>query len=387
MKKNLNIGLVGYKFMGKAHSNGYSRINMFFDTDNKIVLKSICGRDEKWLKKSADQFGFESYNTDWRQMVARDDIDVVDITTPSNYHAEIALVAAENKKHIFCEKPLALTLSDARAMLSAVEKNNVKHQIGFNYRFAPAIILAKKLIDEGKIGKIYHYRATYLQDYIVDPNFPFVWRLDKKVCGSGSLGDLGAHIIDLGRFLVGEFEEVIGMEKTFCKKRPMVERMEGLSGLGNADAPLVDIEVDDATVMMIEFKNGAIGTIEATRNALGHDNDMVFEINGSKGSIRYRFERMNELEYYCNDDEREVRGFRNIATSHSCHKYLEHWWPAGHPIGYEHTFVHELYEFTNSIINDTPTTPNFNDGVKCSQIIEAVEQSIKNRCWVDVDSL
>jgi predicted dehydrogenase len=387
MKRELGIGLVGYKFMGKAHTNGYRQMNMFMDPGARVRLKVLCGRDGDWLRKNARQFGFEGFETDWRALCKREDVDAVDITTPSNYHADIAIAAAESKKHVFCEKPMALALADARAMLKAAEDNGVKHQVGFNYRFAPAVRLAKKLIDGGALGTIYHFRALYLQDWIIDPGFPRVWRLDKSICGSGSLGDLGAHIIDLGRYLAGEYKQVIGLEKTFVKQRPLVERMEGLSGAAGAGAPLGSVDVDDATVFLMEFENGAIGSIEATRFAAGHDNDMLFEINGSKGSIRYRFERMNELEFFSREDDRATAGWRNIATTHSVHDYMPNWWPPGHVIGYEHTFTHELYEFVQAIANGAETSPSFHDGVKNAEVIEAVEQSIRNRCWINISEV
>ncbi|MGI6372210.1 MAG: Gfo/Idh/MocA family protein [Caldicoprobacterales bacterium] len=387
MKDTLNIGLVGYKFMGKAHSNAFRKVGMFFEPSLKVNMKAICGRDEEWVKESAEKFGWEGYETSWENLVKRDDIDVIDITAPSNFHKEIAIAAAEAGKHVFCEKPLALNLKDAREMLEVVKKANVKHQIGFNYRFAPAVQLAKKLIDEGKIGKIYHYRAHYLQDFIIDPGFPLVWRLDKDVAGSGSHGDLGAHFVDLARFLVGEFDEVIGMSETFIKERPIVERMTGLTATAQEGAEMGKVTVDDATIFMARFKNGALGSFEATRFAAGHKNDMFFEINGSKGSIRFSVERMNELEYYSVEDEEGLQGFRLIQVTEDIHPYADAWWPVGHVIGYEHTFVHEMYEFIEAIAKDKPTNPDFNDGVKCSQILEAVDVSIENRQWIEVDSL
>jgi len=385
--KQLNVGLIGYKFMGKAHSSGWQRVGMFFDPSAKIGLKAICGRDAGWVEESRAKFGWESAETSWKKLVARKDIDIVDITTPSNVHKEIALRAAAEGKHLFCEKPLALTLSDAREMLAAANKAGVKHQVGFNYRFCPAIALAKKLIKEGKLGTIYHFRGRFLQDWIVDPEFPLVWRLDKKVAGSGSLGDLGAHVIDVARYLVGEFGSVIGLSKTFIKKRPIVERMEGLSGKAGSGAPRGKVTVDDATLFMIEFKNGGLGQIEATRFAQGHRNDMGFEINGSKGSISFDFERMNELRYYSADDAPGTQGFRLIQASEGQHPYMKAWWPAGHVIGYDTTFVHELYEFVEAIVNDTSASPDFMDGVACCQILEAVELSIDRKKWVQVDSL
>ncbi len=387
MKDTLNMGLIGYKFMGKAHSNALARIGMFFEPSMKVGMKAICGREESWVKESATKFGWEGYETSWEKLIAREDIDAVDITAPSNAHMEIALGAAKAGKHIFCEKPLALTLKDAREMLKAAEDNKIKHQIGFNYRFAPAILLAKKLIDQGKLGTIFHFRGFYLQDWIIDPDFPLVWRLDKNVAGSGSHGDLGAHVIDTARFLVGDFDKVIGMSKTFVKDRPIVEKMTGLSGKAQENAARGKVTVDDATLFLAEFKNGALGSVEATRFANGHKNAMSFEINGSKGSIRYAFERMNELEYFSSEDEEGTQGFRVIQVTEPNHPYIAAWWPPGHVIGYEHTFVHELYEFVEAIAKDSKTSPDFYDGVKCSQVLEAVDTSIENKQWIDVDSL
>jgi predicted dehydrogenase len=387
MKDKLNFGLVGYKFMGKAHSNALQRIGMFFNPSAKIGMKAICGRDEEWVKVASEKFGWEGYEASWTRLIEREDIDVIDITAPSNFHKEIAIYAAEKGKHIFCEKPLALNLKDAREMLEAVEKAGVKNQIGFNYRFAPAIQLAKKMIEEGKLGKIYHFRALYLQDWIVDPEFPLVWRLDKKVAGSGSHGDLGAHLIDIAHFLVGNIEKVIGMSKTFIKERPIVERMTGLTASAQENTEKGEVTVDDATLFLAQFKNGALGSFEATRFANGHKNGMSFEINGSKGSIKFDFERMNELQYYNAEDESGLQGFRTIQCTEGIHPYAGAWWPVGHVIGYEHTFVHELYEFVECIAKDKQTSPDFKDGVRCSQVLEAVDLSIDENCWVNVDDL
>ncbi len=387
LKRNINVALVGYKFMGKAHSNGLTQLPMFFDLEANIVKHTLCGRDREWVSKSAEKFGWRNVVTDYMDAVRNPEIDAIDITAPSNAHCEIALAAAENKKHIFCEKPLALNVSDARLMNEAAKKNGVKNQIGFNYRFVPALVFAKKMIHEGRLGEIYHFRGSYLQDWIIDPAFPLVWRLDKDVCGSGSLGDLGAHVIDAARFLIGDIARVVGIERTFVKKRPIVEKMIGLSGSAAADAPLGEVRVDDATLLLCEFENGALGSIEATRFANGHNNDMSFEINGRKGSIKFSFERMNELEYQNAEDEDGFKGFRTISTTEGIHNYAGVWWPPGHVLGYENTFVHEFYEFYKAIINDTATSPSFEDGVKCSQIIGAVEASIANRSWIEVKDI
>lgn len=387
MNKSLSFGLVGYKFMGKAHSNALARLPMFFPGEYDIVRQAICGRDAEGVAAAARQFGWNSYETDWQKLVSRKDIDAIDITAPSDAHKMIALGAAAEGKHIFCEKPLALTLADAREMLEAVTKNKLKAQIGFNYRFAPAILQARRMIAEGKLGQIFHFRGFYLQDWIIDPDFPLVWRLDKSVCGSGSLGDLGAHVIDLARFLVGDFDRVTGLSRTFVKERPLPSAMTGLSGKAADTSKKAKVEVDDATVFLAEFKNGALGSIEATRFAQGNKNALSFEINGSKGSIRFELERINELQWYDAANPQDKSGFTTIQCTEAVHPYMQAWWPVGHVIGYEHTFVHEMHEFAEAIINDKETSPGFADGVKVSQILEAVERSIERRQWVDVDSL
>ena len=370
--------------MGKAHSNALARIGMFFDPSVKINLKAICGREEEWVAENAKKFGFEDYETEWEKLVARDDIDVVDITAPSNVHKQIAIEAAKHGKHIFCEKPLALSASDAMEMEKAIADAGVLGQVGFNYRFCPAVMLAKKLICEGKLGRIFHFRGRFLQDWLVNPKFPLAWRLDKNIAGSGAHGDLGAHVIDAARFLIGEFDSVCGISETFIKERPIVQRMEGLSGTAGDDSPKGPVTVDDATIFLARFKCGAIGQIEATRFAPGHDNDMGFEINGEFGSLRFSFERMNELEYYDNIEPREIRGYRTIQCTQGVHPYLSHWWPAGHVLGYETTFVHEMYEFYECIANSRPTSPDFTDGRKCAEVLEAVDESIINGAWVKI---
>ncbi|EXX87114.1 dehydrogenase [Paenibacillus darwinianus] len=383
----LNVGMVGYKFMGKAHSQAYKDAPMFFPDAPKPVMKAICGRDPEGLAQAAAQFGWESMETDWRALVARDDIDLIDINAPSNAHKDIALAAAKAGKHIFCEKPLALTLADSREMLEAAESVGVKHMVGFNYRFAPAVQLAKKLVEEGRLGRIYHYRAWFLQDWIVDPDFPLVWRLDKNIAGSGSLGDLGAHLIDLAHFLIGDMKEVIGMSETFIKERPMPSSMTGLSGKGSVDAPKGPVTVDDAALFLTRFANGAVGSFEATRYALGHRCTNAFEINGSKGSVKFDFERMNELQVYFGDDSEEVQGFRRVLATDPAHAYMNAWWPAGHTIGYGQTFTHEVVELLHAIAADRQPVPNFRDGVACQAVLEAVERSIVERRWVGIEEM
>ena len=272
-------------------------------------------------------------------------------------------------------------------MLQAAEAAGVKHMTGFNYRFSPAVQLARKLVEDGRLGQIYHFRAWFLQDWILDPDFPLVWRLRKEIAGSGSHGDLGAHLIDLARYLVGEFKEVIGMSETFIKERPLPTEAAGLSAKGSKDAPRGEVTVDDATLFMARFENGALGSFEATRFAAGHRSTNSFEINGSKGSIRFDFERMNELEVYFTDDSEDVQGFRRVLCTDGAHAYSEAWWPAGHTIGFEHTFTHELLELMSAIAEDRQPSPSFVDGVKCQEVLEAVEQSVQERRWVALSEL
>lgn len=385
--KKLNIGMVGYKFMGKAHSHAYHDLPMFFPNTIHPVKKVICGRNPEAIKEAAAQFGWEEYTTDWKELLERDDIDLIDINAPSDVHKEIAIAAAKAGKHVFCEKPLALTLEDSREMLEAVEAAGVKHMVGFNYRFTPAVMLAKKLIEEGRLGDIHHFRAWFLQDWLIDPDFPLVWRLQKEIAGSGSHGDLGAHLIDMAHYLIGDMEEVIGMSETFIKERPLPDNMTGLSATSSKDAPRGEVTVDDATLFLARFKNGALGSFEATRFALGHRSTNSFEINGSKGSVIFDFERLNELQVYFVDDEDDVQGFRRVLATDAAHAYSDAWWPAGHTIGYEHTFIHSAVELMESFREDRMPVPNFIDGVKCQQVLEAVDISIEKRQWIQIDEI
>lgn len=378
----INVGLIGYKFMGKAHSHAYKDVSMFFKPKAAPVMKTICGRDEAGVKKAAGQFGWESYETSWERLVKRKDIDLIDISTPNNTHRDIALAAAGAGKHILCEKPLAMNLAEAREMLQAVEEAGIKHMVCFNYRRAPAIGLAKRLIEEGKIGKIYHYRATYLQSWIVDSQFPLVWRLKKEEAGSGVHGDLNAHLIDLARYLVGEFDQVVGMSETFVKERPE-PREEGSLG-AKAGSEKGKVTVDDATLFLARFKNGALGSFEATRFATGRKNFQRLEINGSEGSLVFNLERMNELEFFSLSDPDYAQGFRTILATEPSHPYTAHWWPPGHIIGYEHTFVHTVYELMEAIAADKMPSPNFADGVRCQEVMEGVEKSVEEGSWVKI---
>jgi predicted dehydrogenase len=385
-KRKLNIALIGYQFMGKAHSNAYRQVARFFDLPVEPVMKVICGINGDRVEAAAGQLGWEEYSTEWTEVVERPDVDMVDISAPGHLHAPIAIAAAKAGKIVFCEKPLANSLAEAKAMLQAVKEAGVAHGLSHNYRKVPAIALAKQIIADGKLGKLYHFRATYLQDWIMDPEFPLVWRLQKEYAGSGAHGDLNAHIIDLGRFLVGEIDEVSGQMATFIKERPLLEETSGgLSAAGGRGRG--EVTVDDATQFLAQFENGALGTFEATRFAQGRRNYNRFEINGAKGSLVFNLERMNELELYLADDPAGLQGFRTIQTTEAVHPYVEAWWPAGHIIGYEHTFINQLRDAFTAIGEGKPLSPNFEDGVKNQAVLEAVEISANEKRWVSPKSL
>lgn len=373
----VGIGMLGYAFMGKAHSNAFKKIPYMMYPPVAIPrLVGIAGRNEEGVKEAAKRYGYENAYTDWRQMLENDDIIVFDNGGPNNAHAEPTIAAAQAGKHVFCEKPLARTAEEAKSMLDAVQKAGVKHMVAYNYRFVPAIMQAKKIIESGALGRIFHYRAVYLQEWIIDPEFPMTWRFSKDVAGSGSLGDLGSHIIDIARFLVGEPTKVMGMTKTFIEERP-----DGQGGRAKVD-------VDDAVTAMMEFDNGAMGTIEATRFANGRKNGQMWEINGENGSIRFNLERLNELDVYWSGEEpKETRGFHNVLISEGYHPFWENWWPQGHMIGWEHSFVHEFNHFFDAIVNDKDVAPygaDFVDGYKNAVICDAILESAQSGKMVDV---
>ncbi|MGI6113338.1 MAG: Gfo/Idh/MocA family protein [Mahellales bacterium] len=385
----MNIGLIGYRFMGKAHSFGIDAAPFFFKNDIQPVKKVICGRTEHLVKQAAEDFGWDEYCTDWKEVIDREDIDIIDIATPTNLHKDIAIAAAKAGKHIFCEKPIALNAQEAKEMLDAVEKAGVVHMLGHNYRRVPAIALAKKMIDEGKLGEIYHFRGVYLQDWIMDPDFPVTWQLDKKIAGAGPHTDLNSHVVDLARYLVGELDEVVGMEKTFITRRPKAAVGEKLNTMLTADGKVeteyVDVNVDDTTAFLAKFSNGALGTFEASRFAGGRKNHERIEINGSKGTLVFNFERMNELEFWSKEEEPEVQGFKTIMVTEGCHPYISAWWPPGHIIGYENTFVNQFADFFKCIKDNAKASPDFYDGWKNAQVLDAVTRSIKSLTWEKVD--
>ena len=374
----IGVGMLGYAFMGKAHTNAMKKLPyMIYPPPAVPELVAIAGRNESAVAEAAKRFGYQGYYTDWREMIADPNIDLFDNGGPNDAHAEPCIAAAEAGKHVFCEKPLARNAVEAKAMLDAVEKAGVKHMVAFNYRFVPAIIQARNLITSGALGRIYHFRASYLQEWIM-PHFntPMIWRLRKENAGSGALGDLGAHIIDLGRFLVGEIVEVSAMTRTFTKQRP------------EADGSMGEVTVDDAFVSTVAFENGAIGTLEATRFAAGRKNANTFEINGEKGTIRFNLERLNELDVFWVDDEpNTTQGFHNVMVTEPNHPWIENWWPGGHIIGWEHTFVHEFAHLLDCIVNDKDVAPmgaTFEDGYRNAVICDAILESAETRRHVKI---
>jgi len=368
----IGIGMLGYAFMGKAHSQAYIDLPIFFwPPPAKPKLVAICGRNEKLVSEASKRYGYKRYYTDWRSLIKDDDVQLFDNGASNNMHMEPCIAAAEAGKHIFCEKPLSTNADNAKKMLDAVRKAKVKHMVGFNYRFVPAVRLARKLIEEGYLGRIYHYRARYLQEWIMDPNFPLIWKLQREIAGSGPIGDLGSHIIDLGRFLIGEIKSTSSITTTFIKERPIPDQPDRKG----------KVTVEDAFEAAVEFQNGAVGTLEATRFAGGRKNFNSFEINGEKASIEFNLERLNELRFYnLEEKSQEVMGWHDILVTESYHPFIEHYWPHGHIIGWEHTFINEVCHILNAIVNDEEVGPyaaTFEDGYRCNVVMDAIIESAR----------
>ena len=373
----LGIGMIGYAFMGKAHTNAFKTIPyMMYPPVAVPRLVAIAGRSEGAVYAAAQRYGYERAYTDWRDLVADDDVDVLDNGGPNDAHAAPCIAAAQAGKHVFCEKPLARSAEEAKAMLDAVESAGVKHMVAFNYRFVPAVQQARKLIESGALGQIYHWRAVYLQEWGMDRAMETSWRFNQAIAGSGALGDLGAHIIDLARFLVGEPRAVSGLARTWITERP-----DGSGGLAKSD-------VDDGFVALLDFENGALGTVEATRFAQGRKNFNSFEINAENGSIVFNLERLNELNVYWKGEQPDTtQGFHNVLVSEAHHPYWENWWPHGHIIGWEHSFVHEFHHFFDAIVNDKSVAPygaDFVDGYRNAVICDAILQSASSGRRVDI---
>ncbi|HEY0805064.1 MAG TPA: Gfo/Idh/MocA family oxidoreductase [Pseudonocardiaceae bacterium] len=373
--------MVGYAFMGAVHSQAWRTVGRFFDLPTEPVLAAVCGRHASEVRAAASRQGWASVETDWKVLVERDDIDVIDICTPGDSHAEIAIAALAAGKHVLCEKPLGNTVAEASAMADAAERARRAGQrsmVAFNYRRVPALALARRLIESGRLGTIRHVRAQYLQDWISDPDFPLVWRLQKESAGSGALGDLGAHIVDLAQFLTGQrISGVSALLETFVTERPLAGTSSGLSASGNAERGRVT--VDDAALFTARFDGSAIGVFEATRFATGRKNAMRIEVNGSAGSIAFDFESMNELSFHDHTEDPDTAGFRRILATEPGHPYMDAWWPPGHLIGYEHTFVHEVKDFIQAIADGVDPAPSFADGLQVQRVLAAVEASATDR--------
>jgi predicted dehydrogenase len=378
-KKPLNVGLIGYGFMGKTHSNAYRKVGHFFDIEFQPVLKTVCGLVDAEAKAFADKWGYESWTTHWREVIDRPDIDIVDICVPNNRHAEVAIAAAKAGKMIVCEKPLALNVAEGRKMIAAVEKAGVANLVSFNYRRVPAVTLAKKLVDEGLLGRIFHYRANFLQDWTISADVPqggmATWRLDVKAAGSGVTGDLLAHCIDTALWQNGPIASVNAMTETFIKERKNVET-----------GKMEPVGIDDACTFFCRFANGSLGNFESTRYARGHKALYTFELNGEKASIRWDLHDLHRLQFFDHRDAGRLRGWRSIHVTDAGgdHPYMDHWWVPGLQIGYGETFVHQIADFLDGVSKGKPASPTFREALETQKVCEAVLKSAKAKKWVNV---
>ncbi len=387
-KKPLNVALFGTKFMGKAHSNAYRQVNAFMDPPQPLHMKVLVGRDPDDTAAAAVKLGWEEWSTDWKAVMARDDIDLVDISTPGYLHAPMAEEAAKQGKAILCEKPLANTLKEAKAMHSAAAKAGVPNMCGFTYRYVPAVMTIKNMVRNGVLGDIYHFRAAYLQDFIMDPSFPLIWRLQKKYAGSGALGDIGAHIVDMCHNILGmPIAEVCAAMQTFITERPVADADDGIDRKKRAGGKPKKgkVDVDDAVAFIARFaKAPTIATFTASRFCAGRRNNHTFEIYGSKGSITWDLEHMGFFEYYNTGNPDLQQGFTLVNATDPGHPFTEYWWPPAHNIGYEHCFSHEVYDFVTQLKKKRVTYPTFEDGVNCQSVLDAVERSAKSKKWEKV---
>lgn len=377
MSKPLNIGMIGYGFMGRAHSNAYSQVSHFFDLPYHPVLKAVCARDAAKAQAFADQWGYESIETDWRKLIARADIDAIDICTPNNLHHDIAIEAAKAGKMILCEKPLSMNVAEGEAMCQAVEKAGVPNMVWYNYRRVPAVSLAKQLIDEGKLGRIFHYRAVFLQDWTISADLPqggqALWRLDAAAAGSGVTGDLLAHCIDTALWLNGGIDSVTAMTETFIKERTH-------TGTGKKEK----VEIDDACAFLARFRNGSLATFESTRYARGHKALYTFEINGEHASISWDLHDLHRLNYFSHSDEGRLRGWRSLHITDGDHPYMKHWWVPGLQIGYEHSFTHQVADFLQGVADGKPVSPTFRDALETQKVCDAVLDSARHGLWISI---
>jgi predicted dehydrogenase len=380
-KATLRVGVIGYAFMGAAHTQAWRTAPRFFDLPLRPELAVLCGRSEAAVRSAADQLGYSSWETDWRALIAREDVDVVDICTPGDTHAEIAIAALEAGKHVLCEKPLANSVAEAEAMTAAAKRaaaRGIRAAVGFNYRRVPALAQARRLIEQGRVGKVHHVRARYLQDWLVDPESPLTWRLRREQAGTGALGDLAAHVVDLAQHLTGEhITGVSALLETFVHERP----------LGSPNDGHGPVTVDDAAVFTARFDGGAVGVFEATRFATGRKNALQIEVNGSRGSLAFDLESLNDLTFHDRDEAAVTAGFRRILITEPEHPYMSAWWPAGHLIGYEHSFTHEVKDLVEAIAAGIDPSPSFTDGLRVQRVLDAVAASAANcSTWTSISS-
>jgi predicted dehydrogenase len=372
MVENIGICLIGAGFMGRAHSAAYRNIQAILPFGHQIAMQSIVAQTPKERSHLRDRYGWNSDSGDWRTAIRQPDIALVDIATPTDLHAEIAIAALDAGKHVLCEKPLAMTVPQAEAIQAVARNSPGRFAVAFNYRFVPAIQLARQIIAEGRLGRIYHVRARYLQDWLASPEAPMSWRLDKQRAGSGVLGDLGAHVIDLAHFLVGPMTELVGQTATLVGERKIPAGQDAA------------VTVDDTSSFLTRFQNGATGTFETSRMATGSKNRNQIEIEGDRGAIRFDLERLNELEFYSADDPPHLRGFRTILATEPEHRFLDNWWPPGHILGWEHAHIHLIASFLSDIVKGETTSPTIADGVACQRVLQAVEQSAAEGRWVKI---
>jgi predicted dehydrogenase len=380
--------MIGYAFMGAAHSQAWRTAPRFFDLPLEPDMAVLCGRTPDATTAAAQRLGWRATETDWKALIRRDDVELVDICTPGDTHAEIAIAALDAGKHVLCEKPLANTVDEARAMVAAAKRaqaKGVRSMVGFNYRRVPAVALARRLVEQGRIGQVRHVRAQYLQDWIVDPEFPLVWRLQAERAGSGALGDIGAHIVDMAQFVTGDrLADVTALTETFITERPLPGASSGLTASGSSERG--PVTVDDAALFIGRFAGGAVASFEATRFATGRKNSIRLEINGSTGSLAFDFESMNELSFYDGTDDQETAGFRRILVTEPTHPYAGAWWPPGHLLGYEHSFTHEVVDLLRDIAAGADPTPSFADGLQVQLVLDSVVRSAQSGSWHQIPS-
>jgi predicted dehydrogenase len=373
--QTVGIGMIGYKFMGKAHTNAWRQANYFFDPPVKATLKAVCGREPDKVAAMAARWGWERAETDWRRLIDDPGIGIIDICSPNNTHEEIALAALQAGKIVACEKPLAMDGAQARRMAEAARLHPAPHTVWFNYRRVPAIAFARQLIDEGRIGRVYHFRGLYLQDWTLDPSVPLVWRMDKQVAGSGVTGDLLSHLVDISNYLAGEIESVAAAQQIFVPEREL------------PDGGKVKVEIEDASVLVCRYRNGALGHFEATRFANGRKNGNTFEVNGETGSLYFDLEDMSRLWYFDSRESKHIQGWRELRVWEECHPYMKNWWVPGCAIGYEHTFANQASDVLRCLAEGKPMKPDFDDGLRCQLVLDAVLQAAESERWVRVESM